>query len=283
MWITRRTALITTAAFAAAPAFASPPPDFAPILEQKFGGRLGVSVLDTANGKRYSHRGDERFLMCSVFKMLLAAMVLSRAEHGKENLDRQISYGEADLLEYAPVTRAHVGEGHMSLRDLIAAAATESDNTAANLVEPQVGGPAAITAYARSIGDGVTRCDRTEPSLNVADGEKDTSSPNAMLETLHALTFGYALSPKSRAMLGDWLAASHTGDAAIKAGIPDNWRRAGKTGNGEENSNDIVVLYPSENRPAILVAAMYRNAAVDGDARRRVLAEVGRAVAANFG
>ncbi len=268
---------------AALPALASPPPDWAPRLEQHFGGKLGVSVLDTANGKKYAHRGDERFLMCSVFKMLMAGLVLSRAEHGKIDLTKQIPYTKADLLDYAPVTTQHVAEGHMSLHDLVAAAATESDNTAANLVMAQIGGPAAITAYARSIGDDVTRCDRIEPALNLPEGDKDTTSPNAMLEDLHALTFGYALSPKGRATLGDWLAASHTGDAAIKAGIPDNWRRAGKTGNGEEESNDVVVLYPSENRPAILVSAFYFNAAITGDARRNVLMEVGRAVAANFG
>ena len=110
-----------------------------------------------------------------------------------------------------------------------------------------------------------------------------TTTPNAILEDLHALTFGYALTPASRAMLGDWLAASHTGDAAIRAGIPADWRRAGKTGNGNELSNDIVVLFPSGNRPAILVAASYFNPAITGDARRGVLMEVGRAVAANFG
>jgi beta-lactamase class A len=283
MRITRRAAIATTLAAAAAPAFAGPPADWAPALEKARGGRLGVAVLDTATGRTYAHRGDERFLMCSVFKFILASLVLSRVDLGKENLDRQIRYARADLLEYAPVTRAYVDEGQMTLGSLCAAAVNESDNTAANLILRQIGGPAAVTAYARSLGDSVTRCDRWEPHLNGPDGDLDTTTPTAILKSMRTLALGDALKPQSRAMLVGWMAASRTGDAAVRAGIPADWRRAGKTGNGNDESNDVVVLYPSENRPPILAAGMYFNPAVTGDARRATLAEVGRAVAANFG
>lgn len=148
-------------------------------VERRLGGRLGVAVLDTHTGHRVGYHEGERFPMCSTFKLLAVTAVLSRVDGSQEQLDRRIAYGESDLLEYAPVTRAHVGEGGMTLGDLCAAAIEQSDNTAANLILGTLGGPSAVTAYARSLGDSVTRLDRTEPTLNdwQPGEQRDTTSP----------------------------------------------------------------------------------------------------------
>jgi len=110
-------------------------------IEARQGGRLGVAILDTGNGAKLAHRADERFPMCSTFKLLASAAVLKLVDEEKESLDRTIAYGPADLLEYAPVTKAHVGEGGMRLGDVCAAAINWSDNTAANLILLVIGGP----------------------------------------------------------------------------------------------------------------------------------------------
>ena len=280
LWITRRAAILTSLA-ATVPAFAGPPADWASALEKQRGGRLGVAVLDTASGKAYSHRGDERFLMCSVFKMLAAAAVLKRVDSGKERLDRAIRYGQADMIDYSPITEANVAKGSMTLAELCSAAVNQSDNTAANLVLAQLGGPGSVTGYARSIGDAVTRLDRIEPDLNIAKGDFDTTTPNAILKDLRTLVLGDALSPRSRALLRGWMTASRTGDTRIRAGVPANWGRAGKTGSGN-SCNDVAALFPSENRPAILVAAFYTKPDTSCS-KDTTLMEVGRAVAANFG
>src|SRR6185312_10873530 len=136
-------------------------------LERKHGGRLGVSILDTQTGRRIQHRAGERFLMCSTFKWLAAAAVLARVDSGTERLDRRVVFGKEVLLDYAPVTSKHVGVPGMSVADLCAAAVTLSDNAAANLLLASMGGPTAVTAFARSLGDQTTRLDRTEPELNV--------------------------------------------------------------------------------------------------------------------
>ena len=73
-------------------------------IEKKVGGRIGIAAVDTGTGKRVGRRADERFPMCSTFKLSLAAAVLRRVDDGKEKLDRPVSYGESDLLSYAPVT-----------------------------------------------------------------------------------------------------------------------------------------------------------------------------------
>jgi beta-lactamase class A len=243
-------------------------------------GRLGVAMLDTQTGARVAHRGDERFPMCSTFKLAASAFVLARVDRGEERLDRRITYGQADLLEYAPVTREHVNEGSMSLADLCRAAVAVSDNTAANLILATFGGPAGLTKFLRSIGDTVTRLDRNEPSLNESKpGDvRDTASPLATVETLRKLLIGDALKPESRAQLNAWCEATTTGNARLRAGVPKDWRVGDKTGTGSFGStNDIAILTPPGRKP-ILVAAYLTETKEPLDARERVLKQVGTIV-----
>lgn len=257
-------------------------------LEARSGGRLGVAVLDTADGKAFNHRGDERFPMCSTFKALAAGFVLKRVDQGQEHLDRRITYGKSVLLSHSPVTEKHVADG-MNVDALCEAAVTQSDNAAANLLLDGFGGPQALTAFLRGLGDKVTRLDRREPELNVVKpGEvHDTTSPNAMLATLRSLTLGAALSPPSRAKLVGWLVANQTGDARLRAGLPAGWKVGDKTGSWSDNrrgtTNDIAVVWPS-GRPPLLITTYLANAALDNDGRNAVLAEVARlVVAAGYG
>jgi beta-lactamase class A len=137
-------------------------------IEQRTGARIGVAALDTGSGKRLDYRSEERFPMCSTFKFLAAAAVLKRVDEGKEKLEGFVTYGAQDILEYAPVTKAHVNDGGMTLGALCAAAIEQSDNTAGNLLLDTIGGPAGLTNFARSIGDKTTRLDRKEPELDSA-------------------------------------------------------------------------------------------------------------------
>jgi len=254
-------------------------------LEARSGGRLGVAALDTRTGAAFGHRADERFPMCSTFKALVAGLVLSRVDRGLERLDRRIVYGKQVLLSTSPVTEKHVGAG-MTVGELCAAAVTRSDNAAANLLLDSFGGPAALTAFLRTLGDPVTRLDRHEPELNEArpGDPRDTTAPRAMLGGLRALTLGTALSPASRRRLVAWLVANQTGGARLRAGLPPGWRVGDKTGSdGRTTTNDIAVVWPP-NRPPILITAYLTQAAVDDAARNAVLAEVARIlVSAGFG
>lgn len=279
----RREMLAALLAGSAAPrlfrAFAGP--DFAAI-ERRVGGRLGVAALDSATGRRLAYHADERFPMCSTFKWLLAAQVLSRADAGEEKLARFVRYTNADLLDYAPVTRAQLPHGGMTVEDLAAAAVEESDNTAANLLLHAVGGPGSVTAFLRRIGDGISRLDRIEPALNSADPHdvRDTTTPNAMIADMQQLLLGARLHHASRERLLAWLAASKTGAARLRAGLPTQWRIGDKTGTGAHGAtNDVAIAWPPGRRP-VLVAAYLRDSAAPIDARNAALADVGRAVAA---
>jgi beta-lactamase class A len=246
-------------------------------LEREHGGRLGVAILDTGSGQRAGYREHERFLMCSTFKLLLVGAVLSRSDNGVERLDRRLVFGRDAVLEYAPVTSRHVGPPGMTIAELCRAAITVSDNTAANVLLEHLGGPGAVTAHARQLGDSITRLDRIEPELNSAsvDGLSDTTVPAAMLEDLRKLCLGDALSATSRQQLVGWLCKTTTGATLLRAGVPAGWRVGDKTGSSRVQRNDVAIVWPPKRRP-LLVAAYYENAAASGDDRAAVLARVGR-------
>ena len=251
-------------------------------LERRHGGRLGVAILDTANGEPIAYRGGERFALCSTFKFLAAAFVLARVDRKEESLTRRIVYAKAELVPYSPITGKHAGAGGLTVGEICEAAITLSDNTAGNLMLDSFGGPAGLTAYLRSLGDSVTRPDRREPTLNEAKpgDPRDTTTPLAMLEILRKTVLGDALSAPSREQLTAWLLACKTGDKRLRAGVPKAWRVGDKTGTGDNNAtNDIAVLWPP-GRPPIIVTAYYSEARASDDERSAVLAEVGRLASA---
>jgi beta-lactamase class A len=252
-------------------------------IEAQVGGRLGVSLLDTVNNGRAGHRADERFPLCSTFKLVAAAAVLKRVEQGRESLDRRVVFQKSDLVAYSPVSENRIGGSGMSLAELCAAALNFSDNTAGNLILASIGGPPGFTDFARSIVDDVTRLDRIEPELNEAlPGDvRDTTSPAAMVQTLYALLLGDALSESSRQRLASWLLDNKTGDTRIRAGLPAGWRCGDKTGSGERGAtNDVAIIYPPDRPPILLAiyladctaAASQRNAAHAAVARAAVVA-----------
>jgi beta-lactamase class A len=221
-------------------------------LEKRTDGRIGIAAIDVATNRQVEYHGQERFLMCSTFKVLAVAAVLKRVDEKKEKLDRFVRYGEAQLLEHAPVTRAHVKAGGMTLDALCAAAIEQSDNTAANLILETIGGPKGVTDFARALGDEFTRLDRTEPELNVASpgDERDTTAPGSMCKDLQRLFTSDVLSRESQGRLEGWMVANETGAKMIRASVPADWRVGDKTGrSGKGATNDIAILRPPTGGP----------------------------------
>ena len=253
-------------------------------IEQYVGGRLGVAIFDSQSGMLAGRRLNERFPMCSTFKLLAAAAILERVDQRNENLERKIVISSDEVLSYAPITRTRIGGSGMSLDEVCKAAITMSDNTAANIMLTSLGGPAALTAFARRLGDTVTRLDRNEPTLNeeVPGDPRDTTSPAAMVADMRAILLGDVLSPASRAQLLAWLVANRTGDARLRAGLPSDWGIGDKTGSGERTAtNDIAILFPPERSP-VLVLAYLAESNAPAAKRDAALAQVGRLVASNL-
>jgi beta-lactamase class A len=248
-------------------------------LEREARGRLGVAILDTGTGGRFTWRGEERFAMCSTFKLPLVAAVLIRdAQRGA--MQHRIPV-PVDLPPNSPFTEMRRG-GFATIEELCEAAITQSDNGAANLLLPLVGGPAGFTRFVRAQGDAVSRLDRLEPMLNdVPPGDPhDTTSPAAMLRLVQGLALGSRLPPASRARLVGWLLANKTGDRRLRAGLPSTWRVADKTGASDRgNDNDVAILWPPKRRP-IIVASYLAESTLPFPASSDIHARLARLIAA---
>ena len=286
---TRRRALTSALLGAGFTAFASTREDDALSLrmagvEKESGGRLGGAILDLSTNLQIAHRADERFPMCSTFKVLASALVLHRVDSGSERLDRRIAFASSDVVAYSPATKPRAGSEGMTVAEICRAAMTLSDNTAANLLLASFGGPPALTAFVRSLGDPVTRLDRIETDLNeAAPGDpRDTTTPAAMLKTLRNLVLGNVLASASRTRLSKWLTENKTGDTRLRAGFPRGWVIGDKTGSGENGTaNDIAVIWPPRRAP-VLVTAYLTQAPGTAEDRNTVLANVGRAIAHRY-
>ncbi|MFH8258362.1 class A beta-lactamase [Streptomyces roseolus] len=233
-------------------------------LEERYDARLGVYAHDVRSGRTIAHRDRERFPMCSVFKTLAAAAVLRDLDHDGTFLARRIHY-TADYVTksgWSPVTeRPENIAGGMTISELCDATIRFSDNTAANLLLRELGGPTAITRFARSLGDPVTRLDRWEPELNSAEPWRttDTTSPRAIARTYGRLVLGRALDPADRGLLTDWLLRNTTSPTRFRKGLPADWAVADKTGGGSYGgNNDVGVTWPPDGGPILLAVLTTR-------------------------
>jgi beta-lactamase class A len=253
-------------------------------LEASAKGRLGLSAINTADGSRIDYRSGERFAFCSTFKIVAASALLKRSAKEDGLLQQRIVFTKDDLVTYSPITSKHVGEG-MTVAELCAAGIQYSDNTAANLMIRLIGGPAAVTAFARSIGDQQFRLDRTETTLNTAipDDPRDTTTPAAMADTLRGLALGDRLDAPQRDQLIAWLRGNTTGGKRIHAGIPAGWTAGDKTGTGDYGAtNDVGLAWPP-GKPPIVLAIYFTGTSKDAAPRDDVLASATRIVIERFG
>lgn len=259
-------AWVATPAASAVPATAGtaqrPLPEALAALESTSGGRLGLAVSDGT--RLVGHRVDERFALCSTFKLPLAAAVLQRCARGDWSPDQWVPFSTADRVPHAPITGPQMAAGGMRLLALAEAAQRTSDNVAANLLLRLMDGPAGFTAWLRAQGDPVTRVDRYEPAMNEvpAGSTQDTTSPAAMAALVGRFFSDGGLDAASQATLRRWMQATRTGQRRLRAGLPPAWASGDKTGTGlgpgrPDRIHDVAVVWPGAGRPVWTIAAYY--------------------------
>jgi beta-lactamase class A len=222
-------------------------------LERRRAARLGVMAIDTGTGGTVGYRADERFALASIAKVPLAATVLHQVS--TRGLERRLFWSEDDLVPYSPITELYVEDG-MTVRQLLDAALTLSDNTATNVLFDLVGGPDAVDARLTELGDTITSVDRVEPDLNDWEpGElRDTSTPRALADVVRSLTLGDGLGRPDRRLLNDELGDSLTGAGLIRSGVPASWRVGDKSGSASYGTrNDVAVVHPPGRAPWVVV------------------------------
>ncbi|MGO3841375.1 MAG: class A beta-lactamase [Alcaligenes pakistanensis] len=247
--------------------------------ESSLQARVGLAVLDTADGQRWQYRADERFPMASTSKALICAALLAR---GQGAMKTAWLVQQEAIQSYAPTTEKLIGE-YVPAAQLCAITMRNSDNTAANGVLEMLGGPAAVTSFVRTVGDSVTRLDRNEPTLNEArpGDPRDTTTPQAMVQTLQNLVLGDALEPHARERLIAWLRNNKVGGPLLRAGVPEDWTMADRTGAGGFGTRGVVaVIWPPKRAP--LIAAVYvTETEASMEDSNTAIAMIGKAIAAS--
>jgi beta-lactamase class A len=233
-------------------------------LEAEFDARIGVSALDTGSGDVLEHRAHERFGYASSLKVLAAAELLRQVP--ADQREERVTWTQEDLdaAGHSPVTSEHLEEG-LTYPELAEAAVRESDNTAMNLMLARIGGPEGLDAALEELGDSTTEVVHEEPALNAVEpgGTDDTTSPAAFTADLDALLdperTPRLLDPADRETLIDWMSGNPTGDTLIRAGAPEDWTVAEKSGGAGGIRNDVAVLTPPDRAPIILSVLTQRN------------------------
>ncbi|KUH99149.1 class A beta-lactamase [Mycobacterium sp. IS-3022] len=234
-------------------------------LERQHNALIGVFAVNLDTGRTIAHRAQEPFAMCSTFKGYAAARILQKAERGELALSDRVAVEQSDIVPNSPVTQTRVGQT-MTLAELCEAALQRSDNAAGNLLLGVIGGPPAITDFARSIGDQRSRLDRWEVELNsaVPGDPRDTTTPEAIGGGYRSMLTGAALAEPQRRLLEDWMRANQT--SSVRPALPPGWTTADKTGSGDYGStNDVGVAHGPDGR-RLLLAVMTRSAGNDSNA-----------------
>lgn len=261
-------AVLAVTALAAAACGADPepaPPPAAPpafvdlsnalmVLEDRHNVIFGIAAYSPTGARTFEWNAGDRFALSATFKVYAVAALLRMAERGELDLNEQVPIRPEELVLASPVTHYHRGET-LSWYDLCQAALVRSDNTAANLILRRIGGPPAVTALARMVGDTETRLDRWEPALNEAlpGDTRDTTTPSAFAGGLNRLILGNALIPEHRRLLTGWMRASVTSGDRMRQGLPVGWVAADKSGAGAYGTvNDAGVVWSPTGTSVVL-------------------------------
>lgn len=247
-------------------------------LESEYAARIGVSAFDTGTGQTISYRAGERFGFASSFKVFVAAGFLSQVPAAERDAVVTWTQEAIDVAGYSPVTSEHIAEG-LTLSQLAEAAVRSSDNTATNIILGRIGGPEGLQAILRQGGDSTSEIVNAEPDVNIieAGSTDDTTTPAAFTAGLHAVLNGDMLAEVDKTTLVDWMSGNATGDLLIRAGAPDGWAVADKSGGAYGIRNDIAIVTPPDRAPIILTILTVKNAP-DAEYDDNTVADTARAV-----
>lgn len=254
-------------------------------LETSMGGRLGISAVNTANNMYIQYHAGERFPMGCTSKVMGVSAILKKSITDHSLLQQKMTYTkkDLDLAEWVPVTQKHLATG-MTIFELCGAAIMQSDNAAMNILMKKLGGPGAVNAFARSIGDNTFRVDRGYPeeASSIPGDLRDTSTPAAMEKSFQRLVLDNILALPQREQLQVWLKSNTTGNARIRAGVPKGWLVGDKTGTGDYGTtNDVAIIWPPKCQPIIVAIYLTQNKQ-DAVHREDILASVTRLLLNEF-
>ena len=251
-------------------------------IEQDLGARAGIYMHDLHTEETLTYNADTRFPMNSTFKLFACAALLSRVEKGLSQLSDSVDLRDLPLVGWSPAVTESIKARRttVSLDQLCRMMLSVSDNTAANFILSEIGGPKGFTDFMRSIGDEVTRLDRWYPELNegMPNDLRDTTTPRAIGKSLQKILLGNSLSLSSKETLREWLSGHLVSEALFRSILPSTWSILDRTGAGSYGARSIVaVMYPPDREP-IVVTLYMRDTQASFDRRNAAIASIGKLI-----
>ncbi|WP_413483251.1 class A beta-lactamase [Morganella psychrotolerans] len=244
-------------------------------LYEKEGWKIGLSILFSDN-KSISINGNKRFPLDSTVKSLACANILNKVDAKKISLNHYMIISDKNMMEYSPVTKDYLNKP-FSLEQACKAANEYSDNTAANFAILSGGGPEGLTAFMREIGDTITRSDRYEPELtiNPENDLRDTTTPDAMNQSMREILTGKILSDASKNQLKEWMINNKVADNMLRASLPEGWKIADRSGASDYGLRGITSMVWSNYHEPVFITIYVRKADTSLDERSEVIRILG--------
>jgi beta-lactamase class A len=281
-------------------------------------GVLGVSATHIESGRTVSVRGAERFPMASAVKIPFAVQLITLADEGKLSLDRMVSLEAKDL---------HPGSGKitellfhpgvsLSLENFMEMMLVISDNSAADVVLREGGGPAEVTARMKALGLPGIRVDRNI-ALLISDwmgaknvppesqwnkdiwdalydavpptehmrarrsqwsDPRDTATPDDMTRLLVRIWKKDLVAAKNAEVLLGMMERCQTGKSRIKGLLPQGTPVAHKTGTLGGVADDVGVITLPGDAGHVAISVFTKASYRPEEASEKAVAEVARTV-----
>jgi beta-lactamase class A len=269
--------------------------------------------------------GDERFSLQSVMKLLVSLAVMDAVDHRGWNLNERVLVHKENLSLYVqPIAKLVTDAGYpTTVGDLMRRAIVDSDSAATDILVEKLGGPPKVQAFLDRHSIRGVRFDRDEKHLQteilglewrpefvdaavldraitaVPDERRDqayrryqtdardTATPRGMATLLYWLAQGKLLSAESTKLLLEVMAQTVTFPDRLKAGVPDSWRLAHKTGTSSSwkgvtaATNDVGVLIAPDG-VNVSIAVFVGDSREPSERRATLMARAASATIANY-
>lgn len=255
-------------------------------------GKTGVYAVEIETGRSAAFNADERFALQSVVKLPISMAVMKMVADGKLKLEDPIAFSKDELVPsrmHSPIRDKYPNGGEMPLQEMIKAAMSISDGTAADVLQRIAGGAEGVQAHIDSFGISDMKVRYTHKEFaNTWERQYDNwTTPRAAVQLLKALWSQKGNPPagseQKELLLLTFMYETPTGMNRLKGMLPDGTPVAHKTGTGQTRdgvtsaTNDAgIITLPNGNH--IVIAVFVRDSTGDEKTREAAIARAAKAV-----
>ena len=261
-------------------------------------GKVGVyaAVLEEGDGREVSFNAGERFALQSVVKLPIAMAILNKIDNGDQlDLEKKISVSRDDFVPNnmrSPIRDQNPKGAELTIRELIGYAISESDGTAADVLQRVAGGAGGVQEFIDllNISEMKVKYSHKEFGAKWENQYENSTTPRAAYDLLYMLwlaspNVGRSTrhSKESYQLLEKYMTEGPTGANRLKGLLPPGTPVAHKTGTGGTRdgvtsaTNDVGII-TMPNGKHIAIAVFVGDSRGDEKTREAVIAKTAKAV-----